>query len=320
MEIAMPGDVGRDLGAVLRLDLSTATAYAAVDGNWGAIWGISVKSTERGNAELKIWKAMAAGAMTLSFVGVAAAQDLPVPDGGSFDRIVGAAGVLLPDYEGSDDYTFAPAPILQYKFGGERYLQIIGNKAFINVLDHPIFELGVKAVYRLGRDDVDDSAVDRMRDLDDSIELGGFVGFKQTFDNNIRHRVNVHLDVTQDVSNGHDGLVAQLAAVYWRPVTLPFDIGFRGNLTYASDNYMSSYFSVDADNSARSGLSQFSADSGMKDFGLSLMGLFHLSENWHIGGSIMYMRMLSDAEDSPVVDDRGSANQLFGGLALLYSW
>jgi hypothetical protein len=28
----------------------------------------------------------------------------------------------------------------------------------------------------------------------------------------------------------------------------------------------------------------------------------------------------ADAEDSPVVDDRGSANQLFGGPAILYSW
>ncbi len=132
--------------------------------------------------------------------------------------------------------------------------------------------------------------------------------------------MNIHFDVTQDVSNGHDGLVAQLAGIYWRPVAKPFDIGFRGNVTYASNSYMSTYFSVDAADSARSGLPRFNADSGMKDFGLSLMGLFHLSENWHIGGSVMYKRMLNDAEDSPVVDDRGSKNQLFAGLALLYSW
>ncbi len=170
------------------------------------------------SADMKFWKAMVAGAMTLSFAGVSAAQDLPVPDGGAFDRVVGAAVVVLPDYEGSDDYTFAPAPILQYKFSGERYVQIVGNKAFINVLNHPNFELGPKFVYRFGRDDVDDSAVDRMRDVDDSFEVGGFVGFKETFDNNIRHRMNIHFDVTQDVSNGHDGLVAELAGIYWRPV------------------------------------------------------------------------------------------------------
>ena len=34
----------------------------------------------------------------------------------------------------------------------------------------------------------------------------------------------------------------------------------------------------------------------------------------------MYKRMLGDAEDSPVVDVRGDANQFFVALALLYSW
>ncbi len=51
-----------------------------------------------------------------------------------------------------------------------------------------------------------------------------------------------------------------------------------------------------------------------------MIGFFHLNENWHLGGSAMYQRLLGDAEDSPVVDDRGSANQIFGGLAILYSW
>ncbi len=243
-----------------------------------------------------------------------------MPDGGAFDRIVGAAVVLLPDYEGSDDYTFAPAPILQYKFSGERYVQIIGNKAFVNVLNHPNIELGAKAVYRFGRDDVDDDVVDLMRDVDDSFELGGFIGYKKKFNNDIRHRMNIHFDVTQDVSDGHEGLVAELAGVYWRPVAKPFDIGFRGNVTYASDDYMSSFFDVTASDSAASGLSTFDADSGFKDIGLAVMGLYHFSQNWHLGGSVMYKRMLGDAEDSPVVDVRGSENQLFAGLAIVYSW
>ena len=40
-----------------------------------------------GKVEMKICHAMVAGAVTLSFAGVAAAQDLPVPDSGGFERI-----------------------------------------------------------------------------------------------------------------------------------------------------------------------------------------------------------------------------------------
>ena len=38
---------------------------------------------------MKFWKAMVAGAMTLSLTGVAAAQDLLMPDTGAFDRAIG---------------------------------------------------------------------------------------------------------------------------------------------------------------------------------------------------------------------------------------
>ena len=42
------------------------------------------------------------------------------------------------------------------------------------------------------------------------------------------------------------------------------------------------------------------------------------NENWRIvlvGG---YKRLLEDAEDSPVVDDAGDANQFLGGLLAIY--
>ncbi len=269
---------------------------------------------------MKNWKAMVTGATILGLTSVAAAQDLPVAEGGGLDRTVGAFAVVLPDYEGSDDYTFAPAPLLRYKFSEERYVQIFGNKAFVNILNHPNFEFGPKAVYRFGRDDPDDSVVDLMKDVDDSFELGGFVGYKMNFDSNPRHRMNVHLDLTQDVSDGHDGYVAELSGVYWRPAATSFDIGFRGNVSYASDDYMSSFFSVTTSDSVASGLSTFDADAGFKDIGVAALGLYHLNQTWHIGGVVMYKRLLGDAEDSPVVSDRGSENQLFVGLGLLYSW
>jgi outer membrane protein len=268
---------------------------------------------------MKFRKAIVAGVTMLFFAGSAAAQDLPVPDAAGFDHIIGAAVVMLPDYQGSDTATVAGAPILQYKFSEERYVQVIGNKLFINVLNHPNFELGPKAVYRFGRNHVDDKAVEEMKKVDGSIELGGFLGYKQVFDGDIRHRMNIHADMTQDVSNGHDGWVIDLAAIYWRPVAKALDLGIRGNLSYASDDYMSTYFSVNATDSATSGLKKFNAGSGFKDVSLAAMGLFHLSENWHLGGTLMYQRLVGDASDSPVVNV-GSEDQVFGGLALLYSW
>ena len=264
---------------------------------------------------------MALGALLVAAGGAANAQNFEVPITPDIDNLVGGAVGLVPDYEGSDDYEIAGGPLLSFKFWGERYFQVIGNKAFLNVLDSPNYEAGLKGVYRRGRDDdVDDNAVSRLDEVDDSFELGGFVGYRRKFNNDARHRVNVHLDITQDITDGHDGFVVDLVGTYWRPIFKPFDIGINGGLSYASSNYMSSFFDVSTVEAARTGLSRFDADSGFKDARISLMGLFHFSESWHAGAGFQYKRLFSDAADSPIVDDRGDANQLFGGIAVLYTW
>ncbi len=50
------------------------------------------------------------------------------------------------------------------------------------------------------------------------------------------------------------------------------------------------------------------------------MFVFHFNRNWHLGAGVMYKRLLNDAADSPVVDDRGSADQLLAVVAGIYSW
>jgi outer membrane protein len=255
------------------------------------------------------------------FADRAAAQDIFAPRMIGVDKLVGAVAVIVPDYEGSDDYTFAAAPLIQYKFSpSNRYVQLIGNKLYVNVINHENWEFGPMGIYRLGREDVDDNVVDKMSDVDDSAELGLFFGYATKFNNNPRHRLNIHLDVTQDVSGGHEGLIAQFAGVYWQPVAKPFDIGFRANLTFASGDYMSSFFDVTANDAAASGLQRFDADASLKDFGLAIMGLFHFNKQWHVGGGVQWKQLRGDATNSPVVNVRGDSGQYFAGMSVLYSW
>lgn len=268
------------------------------------------------------WKTLCLSAACILAAGSSSyAQDIPVPVNTDFDHILGAVIVSVPDYEGSDDQTFAGAPVGKWKYHKNQYVQLLGNKAYWNLSNHENFEIGVKGVLRLGRDnDIDDSVVKLMGELDNSIELGGFIGWAKKFDKDPRHRFSATFGITQDVSDGHDGFVMEASAVYWRPVARAFDIGFRGGFSYASDDYMSSFFGVSPADSAASGLSTFTADSGMKDFTLALMAALHLSRKWHLGAGLNYKRLLNDASDSPVVDVRGSADQFIAGLALLYTW
>ena len=107
---------------------------------------------------------------------------------------------------------------------------------------------------------------------------------------------------------------------YFSPLTRSFVLSFGGNFTYASDDYMDTYFGVSERDSQRTGLQQFEADAGVRDVRFSLMAIQSLSVSWHLAGGIVYSRLLSDASDSPVVDDRGDENQYFLGVGAVYAW
>ena len=231
-----------------------------------------------------------------------------------------AAGVV-PDYLGSNDYTIGGAPAGLMKFGSsERFARLIVTELSVNVLDSRNWRLGPVLNYRLARDDVDDSVVGQMRDIDGTVEAGVFGGWTWIGDDDPRHRFSASAEVLHDVGDTHEGYLISASARYFQPVTLPLTLSIGATVTYGSSDYMQTYFGIDSDNAARSGLSQFNADSGLRDVRIPLMAIYSLSPNWHLAGGLIYSRLLSDASDSPIVDDRGSSNQLFAGLGIAYAW
>lgn len=81
---------------------------------------------------------------------------------------------------------------------------------------------------------------------------------------------------------------------------------------------MSSFFDVDVRDSQRSGLNIYDADSGFKDVGCNIVAVYKWSDKWSVRTSGGFTRLLNDAEDSPVVDDRGDGNQLHVGVMAIY--
>ena len=234
---------------------------------------------------------------------------------------VALAAGFVPDYLGSNDYTIGGAPAGLIKFGSsERFARLIVTELSVNVLDSRNWRLGPVLNYRLARDDVDDSVVGQMRDIDGTVEAGVFGGWTWIGDDDPRHRFSASAEVLHDVEDTHEGYLISASARYFQPVTLPLTLSIGATVTYGSSDYMQTYFGIDSDNAARSGLSQFNADSGLRDVRIPLMAIYSLSSNWHLAGGLIYSRLLSDASDSPIVDDRGSSNQLFAGLGVAYAW
>jgi outer membrane protein len=269
----------------------------------------------------KMMLAFATVVFALSFSTAAmAAMDSPFTID-NVPNVVGVAVGMVPDYLGSDDYTAAAAPFFRWTFKGtERYLQLNVTELSFNVLNNPNWVLAPVLNYRPGRDDVDDKVVKKMEDIDDTVEAGISFGYIWKDAKNPRHRFITNLTYYQDIGNVYDGWLMQAGARYWYPISKPIDVQIGVGATYAGSDYMNTYFGVSSKDSARSGLKEFKADSGFRDWNAQLAGVFHFSVNWHLGVGVKYFGLMDDASDSPIVDDRGSSNQWVYGVGLAYSW
>jgi len=244
-------------------------------------------------------------------VGVAA-----VPMSASaIDWTIGAGAGVAPDYEGSDDYEAVPLWNVKADnlYHEKTYAQIFGPKLNSNFVPHDNWRAGLSAEYIFKRKDVDDDRVDDLNNTDDGFLVGALVGYDFNLEN--ERVIGLEFDPRWDISDDIGGLFTARAN-FSSPVGESWFFRVGVDATYASTEYMDEFFGVDSADAARSGLSQFDADSGFKDVGVSGDISYMFSERWSVTGLASYTRLVDDAEDSPVTDDRGDENQVFGGLLI----
>jgi outer membrane protein len=240
----------------------------------------------------------------------ATAQGKPERRGLGYELGLGVA--LHPEFEGSTDYEVSPFPYFRWQ-GQYRFVVLEGSTLTANLLPSRTWMAGPLLHYGSSRSDVRNPVVDRLRDVDTAFEIGGFVGVRiAEFSSSVR--------LQQDVLGGHDGMLLTLAARYGMPFMERWKLEFGASGTYASDDYMQSYFGIDADNALRSGLPTFQASAGFKDVGVHLALHYNWSRHWGFTGGTRYKRLLGDAADSPIVKQEGSAHQPLAFLMVLFRY
>lgn len=225
---------------------------------------------------------------------------------------VGLGAGFAPEYEGSDDYEGVPMLMLTGRYDSGRSFSLMGTRLQVDLIGGEEFFFGPVLNYRMGRDDVDNSYVDGMRDIDDAFEVGAYGGF------DINNFI-VALSVLTDVSDTHEGTLANLAVDYRLKLSDELTVTPGLFATYADDDYMDTYFGVNAGNVGSSSLPGYKAESGVKDTGANIIVRYSLRNNWGIMGIASYKTLLGDAEDSPIVEV-GDDGQAFFGLMGTYSW
>jgi MipA family protein len=248
------------------------------------------------------------------------ADDFTIPLEVTEVNFIGLGVGAYPDYMGSSDYQVGVAPFGRLSLGGARYVRLMANEIRVNLLDHPNWQLGPVGLWRFGREDVDNDVVDRVHHIDDSISLGLFGAYVWRDPQEVRRMAGVGALALGDASGVYNGWTGGLNAFVMQPAAKMVTLAGGAAFTYGSGNYMDEYFGVTPADSLASGLPVYVPGSGVRDVRGWAAAVLHLSPQWHLGAGVMYMRLVGNAADSPIVSDEGSQNQWIYGVGALYAW
>ncbi|MGE5266677.1 MAG: MipA/OmpV family protein [Deltaproteobacteria bacterium] len=231
---------------------------------------------------------------------------------GPLDLQAGGMVLVTPKYEGSNEYEVFGVPLVapagDNAFG---FIQFRGPEDIrFRVINYGGFEAGPLTGWRFDRDENDADRLNGLGDVDGGIVLGGYAAYQFGW---FKPFISYSNQVTGDETGGLLRFGAEAPATEW------YGIRFIGQVgaTWADDDYMDAFFSVNSTQALNSSLDEYNADSGVKDVYIGLNADVPLSDRWNLKVIGQYSRLIGDAADSPIVE---SENQFFGGLGLTYKF
>lgn len=243
---------------------------------------------------------------------------------------IGGGVAVSPSYEGSDNYTFSPLPVVLGSIGGVDFQPRGPGIAFDFIPDQTdakvdfIFGPVVRARFDR-QNSIQDPVVRSLGELDFALEVGPFAGIQVNRVLNPYDSLTAQVDLRWDVAGAHDGMVIFPSLTYFTPLSRSIVTTLAISAEHVDNDYADYYFSISPAGSAASGLPTFAATSGWKNVGVTSLTAIDLDGDATNGGFSLillgsYSRMLGDPKRSPVTSIRGSANQFFGALGVGYTF
>lgn len=242
---------------------------------------------------------------------------------------VGLGGALVPDYEGSDDYRALPAAAIRGKYHGFSF-STRGLYLYVDAIPDRSssveFDAGPIVGVRLNRTrhKLKDDVVDLLPVKKTAIEAGGFVGATFHGVTNPYGTLALRFDVLHDFGSAHKSTIFSPNVDFSTPLSQSTFVSASAGMNFVSNRFADYYFSIDPGESLVTGLPTFNAGGGLKDFNVGLLLNQSLTGNLLHGlsafGTVNYSRLVGDFKRSPIVSDRGSANQWLFAAGLAYTW
>ena len=269
----------------------------------------------------------AAAAVSAPAFAQQAETPLPEPDSARDNWTIAIGVGTTPDYNGSDNYRLIPAASIRGTIGNIAistkgtylYADVIDGSGSVDFGAGPI--VGVR-LNRTGK--IRDDVVDRLPELNTAVEVGGFVGVSVGGLTNPYDSLGLRVDVLHDVANAHESTVISPNVDFSTPLSRFTYASVSAGLDFVSDDFADYYFGISPAGALASGLPVYNADGGLKSWKLGLLLnqsiTGDLTGGFSIFGLVNYSRLVGDFKDSPIVSQRGSANQWLLAAGVAYTF
>ena len=238
---------------------------------------------------------------------------VPAASGG-WTVTLGLGGEMAPSYPGAGSSMLDPKPIISVRRAGTpaRFKSTRDNASFA-LIDYGRFRAGPVGAYKSARKAEDHSELRGLKNVDFAVEIGGFAEY-YAFD-----WLRVRSEVRRGFG-GHEGIVADFSADLILPLNERMTFAFGPRYTATDAKYAQSYFSVSNVEALASGLPAYDAKGGSNSVGLGAQIRYQVDSQWEVRGYVEYDKLLGSVADSPLVQLRGSTNQLTYGVGVAYSF
>lgn len=229
---------------------------------------------------------------------------------GGWSLTVGGDFYRQPRFTGSSKYIMSAQPLISFGRTGvaERFASRNDNISFA-LMDAEDIRVGLTAEFLMARGG---SQADGLKDIPWGAEVGGFMEFYPTdwfrLRTEIRHGIRAH-----------SGIIGEVAGDAFYDVTPAIRVSGGPRLSFASKKYFNTYYGINAQESAASGLSAYAPDGG----GLASAGVGG-AVTWLATDKITtslyaeYAKLQGKAARSSLVRERGSRDQLTVGVSATY--
>jgi len=266
-------------------------------------------------------RAGTAACLAALWIPVAAAADVepagrflpgPRPD---WTITIGAEGRVEPAFQGSKQYGVRPYPLFDVRpFGTPERFHAPRDGIGIGLIEGPSFQIGPVGQLKMARREGDDpGALHGLGDVPWAVEVGIFAEYWWI------PWLRTRAEVRQGF-NGHHGVVADITADAVVTLDSQWTVSGGPRISFASKAATSPYFSINAAQSAASGLPVFAAEGGVRSVGAGTQARYAWNSQWATHAFVEFERLTGDAADSPLVVQRGSASQWTFGLGTTHSF